>query len=350
MGMRSLWVHMDGEDVLPACNVNDHLALQAQTAWKDSMDMIQKMGELQDLTLENLNKFTADSSRFKDMVPTGMMKTLVDQIIRSVLGQEPLVVNLASMRTKDGYLYQHALDVTITAIMIASRLRFPPTDIQEMALGCFLMDLGMIIVPDYINEKKTPLTPSEAALLWEHPAVGFAILRANDGIPINTAHVAYQHHERLDGSGYPRRLKGDDAFPHKSLNNAAGKIHRYAQVASVADTYNSAISPRPGTFEPAAPLQAMRMLINEAGVRLNSHVVNALITLIPVFPAGTRIMVAKSSRSILIGHVGVVTKENPVDKEKPVVLLLFDKFKRKVPPMMIDLTEEKDMEIQFAAL
>jgi HD-GYP domain-containing protein (c-di-GMP phosphodiesterase class II) len=347
-GIRSLWVSMGEDDVLPSGNVNDQLALQAQNAWKDNMDILQKVGETQDSTLENLSKFTADPGRFKDMIASEKVKSVVDQIIRSILGQEPLVVNLASIRTKDGFLYQHALDVAITCTMIGSRLKFPLQDIQELALGAFLMDLGMIIVPPALLEKKEPLTASEQNLFREHPSVGFAILRANEGIPINAAHVAFQHHERLDGTGFPRGLKAADQFPHKVLHNVGGNIHRYAQIAAVADAYLEAISPRPGTREPSTPMDAMRMLIGEAGKRLNSHVVNALITLVPAFPQGTRIVVVKAPASILVGHTGVVSQANPLNQDKPQVVLLFDKFKRKIKPLLLDLTEEKDVEIQFA--
>lgn len=349
-GMQSIWVHLDGEEVVPAGNVNDQLALQAQQAWKDNMSLLEKIGETQDSTLENLTKFTADSGRFKNMIATEQLKSVVDQIIRSIMCQDPLMVNLASMRTKDGYLHQHALDVTITATMIASRLKFPMQDIQEMALGCFLMDLGMLIVPDSIFEKKGPLTLQEMHLMEEHPAVGFAILRANEGININTAHVAYQHHERNDGRGYPRQLKSDDQFPQKTLHHAGGNVHRYAQVAAVADQYISGISPRPGTVAPLAPLESMRALIEDAGKGLNSHIVNALITLIPVFPAGTRIMVTRSPKPMLVGNIGIVTKDNPQDKEKPQILLLMDKFKRKIKPIALDLAMEKGIDIQFAPL
>jgi HD-GYP domain-containing protein (c-di-GMP phosphodiesterase class II) len=194
------------------------------------------------------------------------------------------------------------------------------------------------------------MTLNEKLLFEEHPSVGFAILRANVGININVAHVAYQHHERLDGRGFPRELKAEDCIPKKNLQNARSMIHRYAQVAAVADMYISGISPRPGTFKPLAPMESMRNLILEAGNGLNSHIVNALITMIPIFPAGTRIIVTKSPSIILVGCMGVVTKDNIVEKEKPQILLLFDKFKRKLKPVLLDLAVEKGMEIQFVPL
>src|SRR6185369_2755115 len=167
-GMRSLWVRVGNEDELPSGNVNDQLALQAQQTWKDNLNILEKIGETQDSTLQNLSKFTSDPGRFKNIIATDKMKSIVDQIIRSVLGAEPLMINLASMRTADGYLHQHALDVTITATLIAGRLKYTVADIQELALGCFLMDLGMIIVPPALLEKKGPLTLQEMQILEEH--------------------------------------------------------------------------------------------------------------------------------------------------------------------------------------
>ncbi len=350
VGMHSLWVHMEGEDVVPTGNINDQLALQAQQAWKDNMDMLQKIGETQDSTLESITRFKSDPGRFKNIIATEQMKSIVEKIIKSILGQEPLVVNLASMRTKDGFLHQHALDVTITATLIATRLRLNLHEIQELALGCFLMDLGMIMVPQSVFDKRGPLTLAEKHVLQEHPSVGFAILRTNEGISPNVSAVAYQHHERLDGTGYPRELKSEDKFPIKNLQTASGAIIRYAQIAAVADEYNAAVSPRPGSAAPTAPLQAMRTLIERSGKSLNSHVVNALITMIPAFPVGTRIVVTKSSHSFLVGHMGVVAKDNPLVQEKPQIILLMDKFKRKVKPVVFDLMHEKGMEIQFVVV
>jgi hypothetical protein len=91
-------------------------------------------------------------------------------------------------------------------------------------------------------------------------------------------------------------------------------------------------------------------LIDEAGKGLNSHVVNALISLIPVFPVGTRIVVSKAAKPLLVGHIGVVTKANMVDKERPQIILVMDKFKRRIKPIPLDLAQEKGTEIQFIPL
>lgn len=349
-GIRSLWVHLEGEEVLPDGNVNDTLAMQAQQTWKENAELLHKVGDCKSATFESLGEFVADGSRFKNIIATREIKAVVENIIRSILSQEPLVLNLASIRTKDGYLHQHALDTTITAVMLAQRLKFPAKDIQEMALGCFLMDLGMIIVPNAVFDKPV-LSVAEQRLLDEHPAVGYAIMRANEGISINAAHIAYQHHEYADGSGLPRRLRDDGEMPKKVLGETGAKIHRYALVAAVADRYNAILSPRPGRGEPLSPIEAMKVMIAEAGVRYNAHVVNALISLIPVFPTGTRITLVKSpNKPMLLGAMGVVSKANAVDPEKPQVIMLFDKFRRKMKPVVMDLAEEKGCEIQFAPL
>ena len=226
------------------------------------------------------------------------------------------MVNLASMRTKDGHLHQHALDVAITCTMIGTASSSAP---GHPGAGPRVLPHG----PRYDHRASVPCSrkrrrsPFRKPSSGEHPAVGFAILRANEGVPINTAHVAYQHHERLDGRGFPRQLKAADHSPQKTLRNAGGHIHRYAQIAAVADTYLGAINPRPGPAIPSRPSRRMRMMIDEAGKRLNSHVVNALITLIPVFPRGTRIDGREGPQTPPGRHIGVVSKANPVNKDAP---------------------------------
>ena len=77
---------------------------------------------------------------------------------------------------------------------------------------------------------------------------------------------------------------------------------------------------------------------------------NALITLVPAFPQGTRIVVVKAASSILVGHTGMVSQANHINHDKPQVILLFDKFKRKIKPLLLDLVDEKEVEIQFAPI
>ncbi len=350
MELNGFWVYQEGVDVIPEILIQEQLELQALGTLQKHAELLKSAGDMKNMTVASVRGFLADASRFKNIIAVSQAKSLVSEIIETLLAREPLMVNLTSMRSKSGYLFQHSLDVTITSILLAQRLRFPIKDIEELALGTFLMDFGMILLSESVFNKKGPLSAEEKELMREHPSMGYAILKENEGIAINTAHVAYQHHENQDGTGYPRGLKGRNELPRKVISTETGFIHRYAEVAAVADTYISLLAPRPGTFLPKSPEMAMRDLIMLAGTRLNTPIVDLMISMIPVFPVGSRITVTEDPKYRTMGYSGVVAQVHPENKERPIIILLFDRNHQKIKPMKFDLAENLYIKIQFAPL
>ncbi len=350
--LNSCWIAEEGtEHIVPEETVNEQLALQSQFIVQENADILKKVAQVKILTQAGISKVLADTSRFKNIIAVEEIKKIIKQIIEDLLNKEPVAVNLTSMRTKNGYLYQHSLDVTITAIILANKLKYTNREVEELALGCLLMDLGMVVLPDSLHSKEGHMNEQEANLYREHPTLGYAILRQNERLSITTAHVAYQHHERQDGSGYPRALRGDNQIPLKTLNPVKGMIHRYAEIAAVADTYISLLMPKPGTTAPLPPDEAMRMVIRGAGTHLNRAVVDAFISIVPAFPVGSRVVITEDKKyRKYTGFSGVVARSNPNNPEKPILLIIFDREKKKIKPWTLDLTTEEGFKIQFARL
>ncbi len=346
------WIYEEGtESIVPEEMVNEQLVLQTSGILRENGDLLQKVLEIKDFTLDNINKKMSETSRFRNIVATEKIRKQVQDIMESLLHREEAIINVNSLRTKSGYLYQHALDVTITAILLACKLSFTLKEIEELAMGCLLMDLGQVIIADKIFTKGVALTEDDLLLMKEHPSYGYAILRENEKISLSIAHVAYQHHERQDGNGFPRHLKGDNSLPIKTLNADKGRIHRYAEVASVADMYISLIMPRPNTIQPRTPDEAMRILIMAAGTHLNRSIVDKLVTMIPIFPIGSRVVIVEDkNKGLLTGFSGVVAKTYKDFPERPMVVLIFDREKKKIKPMTVNLAEEKGLRVQFARL
>jgi hypothetical protein len=128
-------------------------------------------------------------------------------------------------------------------------------------------------------------------------------------------------------------------------------IHRYAEIASVADTYISLMFPKPHTHAPAPPDEAMRMVIKGAGTHLNRAVVDAFISIVPVFPVGSRVVIVEDKKyRKYTGFSGVVARCRSDNPEKPVILVIFDREKKKIKPWTLDMAEEDGFKIQFARL
>ncbi len=351
LGLNACWIFEEGtEAVMPEEAVNEQLALQARTTLKENADLLREALDVGEVTLENVEKALNTGAHFHNIVPVDKFKNVVREILEALMKQEPVTVNLNSLRTKSGYLYQHSLDVSITAIIVAQTLKYSKREIEELALGCLLMDTGLVLLGDALLAKTGPLTEAERNLYQGHTTLGYAILRKNEHIPLTSAHVAFQHHERQDGKGFPRRLTGDNRLPLRNLAVEKGRIHRYAEIAATADAYVSMIAPRPGTLAALAPNEAVKNLLLAAGTRLNQAVVHTLVRLIPIYPVGSKVVVIRDQvRRRLVGYTGVVAKYRTEQPGRPLILLLYDRDRRKLTkPMPLDLLEDYGIGIQYA--
>ena len=121
--LSSCWIEEEGtEHIVPEETVNEQLALQSQFIVQENADILKKVAQVKTLTQASISKVLADTSRFKNIIAVEEIKKIIKQIMEGLLNKEPVAVNLTSMRTKNGYLYQHSLDVTVTSIILANRM------------------------------------------------------------------------------------------------------------------------------------------------------------------------------------------------------------------------------------
>jgi putative nucleotidyltransferase with HDIG domain len=163
---------------------------------------------------------------------------------------------------KDRETEGHSKRVTAYTMAIASRMGVPKEQIETIARGAFLHDIGKMAIPDNILNKPGKLTPDEVAIMREHCHLGYKLVRK---IPVlqEAAEIVYSHQERFDGSGYPRGLKGEG-------------IPLGARIFSIADTLDAITSDRP--YRPAQTLDAAREEIKKwSGRQFDPEVVNVFL-------------------------------------------------------------------------
>lgn len=174
-----------------------------------------------------------------------------------------LMVRLAE---KDGYTEAHTRGVALLAVRAGERLGLPPTQLRSLALGGLLHDMGKLSVPDEILQKPGALTDEEFAEIRRHPGRGEELLRELGGFGSEIHRLVLDHHERLDGTGYPRGLSGDE-------------IDLQTRVLSVCDVYDALISKR--VYRDAwSPERALALLRSEAGTAFDLRCVDALETVV----------------------------------------------------------------------
>jgi putative nucleotidyltransferase with HDIG domain len=158
------------------------------------------------------------------------------------------------------YTAGHQRRVAELAVKIATKMGLPPQQILGLRMAGILHDIGKLYVPSEIISKPAPLSQAEYAAIQEHPKLGWEVLKKID-FPGPVAEIVYQHHERLDGSGYPRGLKGHD-------------ILLEARILMVADTFDALSTDRP--YRPAVDvITALREISKEKGTLFDAQVVDA---------------------------------------------------------------------------
>jgi HD-GYP domain-containing protein (c-di-GMP phosphodiesterase class II) len=157
--------------------------------------------------------------------------------------------------------------------MTGISLEYDELKLRDLGVGALLHDIGKIEIDPEILNKSGRLLPEEAVEIKGHPIKGFEILRKNPDISLISAHCAYQHHERFDGSGYPRRLNGE-------------QIHEFAHIVAIADVYDALTSDV--SYRRAVPVyEAIAIILKASGTLFDENLVNYFIENIAIYPIGT---------------------------------------------------------------
>ena len=228
----------------------------------------------------------------------------VEDLITEIL-EGDTVAGLESLKTHNEYTFQHSVDVAVVGVLLGRHLAMPWNRLRELALGCLLHDIGKTYIDVAILDKPGKLSEEEFAAVREHPLMGFELVRRMPVRSLLPAHVAYQHHERQRGAGYPRGLIGSNRVAGRAVHEriGAGRMLLIAEIGAVADVYSALSSDRP--YRPAIPSDQVRAMLGRmAGSHLNREIVDVLLRLVPSHPVGTWVEVTAGRHT---GWRGVVT-------------------------------------------
>ncbi len=223
------------------------------------------------------------------------------------------------------YLITHAVNTTILALAIGDYLKSPPHRLIELGNACILHEIGMMKLPAELQRSSKSLSPEERKAMMAHTLLGYRILKGFS-VPENVALAALEHHERIDGSGYPRSL-------------AAPKITDYALIISVVCAYDAMVSRRPFRLGSLDGHATIRDLAQKNRKQYDEKVLKALVYTLSVYPVGTAVQLSNYSK-------GVVVKTDPTKPRCPIVKVIFDPDgKRLVDPPQIQVSDTEGLTI-----
>jgi HD-GYP domain-containing protein (c-di-GMP phosphodiesterase class II) len=241
----------------------------------------------------------------RDVDVSGIHRTL-DPMIDSIMRNDDALSWLVRMKRKDDYIYSHSIASAVWALVFGKHLGLDNGELQVLAMGTVFMDVGKTRIPTALLVKSDTLAAAEMDLMKMHVSHGVDIVSRIQGIDRRVIEIVQCHHERYNGTGYPRGLAGE-------------RIPIFARMAGIIDTYDAMTTSRPYA-RALSPHDATRQLTKLSGVDFPAEVVEQFIQAIGVFPVGTLV-------ELNTGEVGMVIAQNRVRRLRPKVLLLLDRDK-----------------------
>jgi len=231
------------------------------------------------------------------------LNTIIEDIISDFISQKDILNNLVSLKNISDYTFEHSLNVAVLAIVFGKTLKYNQHDLRKLGMGCLLHDIGKMLVPEEILNKPSSLTDYEYTVMKNHPELGFKYLQELDVVSPLSRIVVYAHHEKIDGTGYPRGIRGD-------------KIHEFAKVAAVADVFDALTSER--VYRKRWPNhKAVDYMISNTENFFDLNLVKKLMPKIASYPNGTEIILST-------GEKGIVKKQNSHFSSRPIVRIFRD--------------------------
>jgi HD-GYP domain-containing protein (c-di-GMP phosphodiesterase class II) len=246
---------------------------------------------------------------------------LVQDIADSVTRNPGALVSLARLKTADDYSYMHSVAVCALMVSLGRTLGLDDGACREAGLAGLLHDMGKALMPIEVLNKPGKLTDDEFAVMRTHPERGWALLREGQGVNEAVLDVCLHHHERIDGSGYPHRLAGE-------------QITLLARMGAVCDVYDAITSDRPykAGWDPAESIARM------AGWKghFDGAVFAAFVKSLGIYPCGSLVR-------LVSGKLAVVLEQNPAALTLPTVKVFFStKANLPLPPQVIDLAQSSE--------
>lgn len=284
---------------------------------------IERATEARDQTAETLKTALEDVASGRGVDATALAGAS-EVITESILRNMDAMVSLTRIKAHDAYTAIHCMNVCTLVVAMANGQGLNRSILNMITTAALLHDVGKTRVPLEILNKPGRFEPHELQEMRKHATYSGDIMREEGGFPDEAIAIATQHHEMMNGSGYPLGLKGDE-------------IHPYARMTAVADVYDALTAKR--VYKPGMPMyQALLRIIKNRGTEFDDQVVEGFIKVLGLYPVGSLVEMNTKEQSIVV-------EPNPLDSRKPkVALLTMPNQKPRPVPLVVSLTKRSEAE------
>jgi len=248
---------------------------------------------------------------------------MVDDIAASVDRNLGALISLVRLKNKDEYTYMHSVAVCALMVALAKELGLSEAEAKQAGLAGLLHDIGKAGIPMEVLNKPGALTDEEFSLVKLHPQRGYELLQQANIIDSVALDVCLHHHEKINGTGYPKKLKADE-------------ISIFAKMGAVCDVYDAITSNRPYKegWEPGISLQRMAQWTEH----FDDRVFKAFVKSVGIYPIGSMVKLKS-------GRLAVVIDQSPKSLLSPIIKVFFStKSKSRIKIELIDLSKPHEQD------
>jgi HD-GYP domain-containing protein (c-di-GMP phosphodiesterase class II) len=266
-------------------------------------------------------KLLLSSVQLGQALSTAETQSIVSECVNKVMQNPNAILWLTRLKKTDDYTAEHSLNVSLLAIALGRHLGMAAWELENLGICALLHDVGKMNVPDEILNKPGPLNPEEFAEMAKHTIYAKKLLMERSDIYPGAVDVAYNHHERLDGRGYPRGIDGS-------------KISMFTRIVTIVDAYDAMTSDR--CYRTGiSSLDALRIINKHKGTQFDAEAAQKFIAMIGLYPPGY-LMEMKN------GEVGIILSHDKGYQLRPKVIMVLDKDKQPQPESIINLSQYPD--------
>lgn len=259
--------------------------------------------ELREKGQRKIRSFMEDI-KFSKSINVDKIKNTVSDIVDDILNNsDNIIVNMLDIKNFDDYTYEHSVNVAVYSIILGKSLNYSVRDLNKLGIGAILHDIGKILIPPNILFKDGKLTDEEYQIIKDHSELGYDYIKGTRGVsPVSKAAIL-SHHERLDGSGYPRNKKGDE-------------LHEFAKIVAITDVYDALTSDR--AYRDRWPVhEAISYIMSNSDQKFDNFFVNKFVRNLAIYPNGTMVRLSN-------GQKAIVKEQNSNYPTRPILRIVED--------------------------
>lgn len=332
------FVVQDADEVLYVSNYVDHVYVDAEyTGVQQSLQL--KVAAMESsprkrLTLKEefkrskvcFESATQTLDRIFDSICSGedddisAVQDAVNPLIEGVFRNQDAVAALLRLKETGEYRYHHGVSMAVWAAIIGRHIGLHRDELEKLAVGCAMCDIGMTQLPPELLDQAENLTEEQMRIVKAHPLMGAELVSKSQNVDFEILGIIENHHERMDGSGYPRGVEG-------------ASIPLLARIAGLVDTYDAMITPRPYA-KARTSHEATQELLDCKGTKFQGAMVEQFVQAIGLFPTGTLV-------ELNSGEVAIVVSQNTTRRLKPELVIIMNTEKERLEvPRVLDLADQ----------